>query len=232
MVNTTTTPVIIALDFGTQEEALAFVDKVSPKDCRLKVGLQLYTKYGASFVQLLQTKGFDVFLDLKFHDIPATVKGAVTSAAELGCWMMNVHALGGLSMLQQAKEALEQQSKDTLLIGVTILTSMSPADTETVGLGKDLQSQVIRLSALCKQAGLDGVVCSPNEASLIKQEFGQDFLTVTPGIRFTDGQAHDQKRIMTPQQALESGADFLVMGRSLTHSQTPQQLLQQIQGQA
>jgi orotidine-5'-phosphate decarboxylase len=226
MVATRNNKIIVALDFEDQSQAMALVNTLSPRLCNLKVGITLYTKLGPDFVKLLVTKGFDVFLDLKFHDIPQQVYGACKSAANLGVWMINVHALGGLAMLKKARDAVSQlEGQKPLLIGVTILTSMQQEDIKEIGLNEAVDSTVMRLAGLCKQAGLDGVVCSPHEANAIKQEFGNDFITVTPGIRLADANVHDQKRIMTPQAALNHGADYLVMGRSITEHQAPNELL-------
>ncbi len=222
--------IIVALDFEDRETAVHLVNQLDPRYCRLKVGITLFTKLGSPFVEFLQTKGFDVFLDLKFHDIPAQIYGACKQAANLGCWMMNVHALGGLDMLKQAREAVNSTSNErkSLLIGVTLLTSLSAQDITHLGMRETIDSTVMRLAGLCHQAGLDGVVCSALEASLIKQEYGKEFLTVTPGIRLDEDAKHDQKRVMTPKLAMESGADYLVMGRSIVNSPNPIEVLRQL----
>lgn len=222
--------IVVALDFEKKSEALELINKLDPRLCKLKVGITMFTKLGADFVGLLATKGFDVFLDLKFHDIPQQVYGACQSAAQLGVWMINVHALGGLDMLKKAREAVDaiNMDKKPLLIGVTVLTSMQQEDIQRLGMKDSVDSMVMRLAGLCKQADLDGVVCSPKEAKAIKQEYGQDFLTVTPGIRLPDNDSHDQKRIMTPEKAMQEGADYLVMGRSITQHQAPNELLQEL----
>jgi orotidine-5'-phosphate decarboxylase len=221
--------VVVALDFDNQADALAFVDKIQPSDCRLKVGKEMFTYFGPDFVKALVERGFDVFLDLKFHDIPNTVAKAVAAAAELGVWMVNVHASGGLKMMEKAKESLVPYGdKAPLLIAVTVLTSMSEADLIGLGITKSPAEQVQHLANLTKLAGLDGVVCSAQEAEALKQQLGKDFKLVTPGIRPLGASVDDQKRIMTPEQAVEVGVDYLVIGRPITKAADPQQVLQDI----
>lgn len=221
--------VVVALDFDNQADALAFVDKIQPSDCRLKVGKEMFTYFGPEFVKELVNRGFDVFLDLKFHDIPNTVAKAVTAAAELGVWMVNVHASGGLKMMQKAKAALDVYGdKAPLLIAVTVLTSMEESDLQTLGINKSPAEQVDYLASLTKQAGLDGVVCSAWEAESLKEKLGQDFKLITPGIRPTGASVNDQKRIMTPEQAVSVGVDYLVIGRPITKADDPHAVLQQI----
>jgi orotidine-5'-phosphate decarboxylase len=221
--------VVVALDFDNQADALAFVDKIQPSDCRLKVGKEMFTYFGPEFVKELVNRGFDVFLDLKFHDIPNTVAKAVTAAAELGVWMVNVHASGGLKMMQKAKAALDVYGdKAPLLIAVTVLTSMEESDLQTLGINKSPAEQVDYLASLTKQAGLDGVVCSAWEAESLKEKLGQDFKLITPGIRPTGASVNDQKRIMTPEQAVSVGVDYLVVGRPITKADDPHAVLQQI----
>lgn len=221
--------VVVALDFDNQADALAFVDKVQPSDCRLKVGKEMFTYFGPEFVKELVNRGFDVFLDLKFHDIPNTVAKAVTAAAELGVWMVNVHASGGLNMMIKAKEALTPYGdKAPLLIAVTVLTSMGEDDLAGLGITKSPAEQVEHLAKLTQQAGLDGVVCSAMEAELLKQQLGSTFKLVTPGIRPEGAEVDDQKRIMTPKQAIDVGVDYLVIGRPITKADDPRQVLQSI----
>ena len=221
--------VVVALDFNNQADALAFVDKISPTDCRLKVGKEMFTHFGPEFVKTLSNKGFDVFLDLKFHDIPNTVAKAVSAAADLGVWMVNVHASGGQKMMEQAKHALQAYGNDApLLIAVTVLTSMSREDLQGIGIDMEPQEQVMRLARLTQQSGLDGVVCSAMEAEMLKQSLGQDFKLITPGIRPAGSAADDQKRIMTPKQAIDVGVDYLVVGRPITKAEDPQLVLNQI----
>lgn len=221
--------VVVALDFNQKSEALSFVDKIQPSDCRLKVGKEMFTHFGPEFVKELVAKGFDVFLDLKFHDIPNTVAKAVTAAAELGVWMVNVHASGGLKMMEKAKEALiPYGDKAPLLIAVTVLTSMEEDDLIGLGITKSPAEQVQHLASLTKKAGLDGVVCSAKEAESLKQALGKTFKLVTPGIRPAGSSADDQKRIMTPRDALNVGVDYLVIGRPITQSEDPHAVLQQI----
>lgn len=221
--------VVVALDFDNQADALTFVDKIQPSDCRLKVGKEMFTYFGPEFVKELVNRGFDVFLDLKFHDIPNTVAKAVTAAAELGVWMVNVHASGGLKMMRKAKAALDVYGdKAPLLIAVTVLTSMEESDLQTLGINKSPAEQVDYLASLTKQAGLDGVVCSAWEAESLKEKLGQDFKLITPGIRPTGASVNDQKRIMTPEHAVSVGVDYLVIGRPITKADDPHAVLQQI----
>ena len=221
--------VVVALDFDNKDEALSFVDKIQPSDCRLKVGKEMFTHFGPEFVRELVNRGFDVFLDLKFHDIPNTVAKAVAAAADLGVWMVNVHASGGLKMMEKAKEALlPYGDKAPLLIAVTVLTSMSEEDLAGIGITRSPAEQVQHLAILTKKAGLDGVVCSAMEAESLQQLLGQEFKLVTPGIRPAGANADDQKRIMTPEQALAVGVDYLVIGRPITKTENPHTVLQAI----
>ena len=213
--------VVVALDFPSADEALRFCERLQPGLCRLKVGFELFTVAGPALVEKLVAKGFDVFLDLKFHDIPNTVAQACSAAARLGVWMLNVHALGGRTMMQAAREAVEKSARRPLLIGVTVLTSHSAADLNEIGLGGEPESQVLRLARLAKQSGLDGVVCSAQEATRLRVDLGRDFCLVTPGIRPAGSAAGDQQRIMTPAQALAAGAHYLVIGRPITQAPDP-----------
>lgn len=219
-------PIIVALDFDSLEETFAFVDSVDPSLCRLKVGKRLFTLYGPDIVKALQQRGFEIFLDLKFHDIPNTVSDACKAASDIGVWMVNVHALGGYAMLSQAKKALSDS--ETLLIAVTILTSHSQETLKEIGLSGDVDSAVISLSQLAKKAGLDGVVCSALEAPQLKKAMGRAFQLVTPGIRLHGEDTHDQKRVVTPSEAISRGADYLVIGRSITNASKPNEVLNQI----
>ena len=221
--------VLIALDYANEQDALDFVSKISPADCRLKVGKEMFTYFGPQFVKKLTEKGFDVFLDLKFHDIPNTVAKAVTAAAELGVWMVNVHASGGPEMMSKAKQALEKYGDDApLLIAVTILTSMDEAELKRLNVDKTPQEQVMFLANLAKESGLDGVVCSAQEATALKQALGQEFKLVTPGIRPAGSAKGDQKRVMTPKEAIDAGSDYLVIGRPITQATDPQATLIEI----
>lgn len=226
------TPVVVALDFHTPEEALALAARLSPATCRVKVGKTLFTRGGPDVVKALQDKGFDVFLDLKFHDIPHTVGGAVQAAAELGVWMVNVHASGGTAMLEAARQAADSVQRPPLLIGVTVLTSSDAALLHSIGVADDVQTQVARLAGLVHRAGLDGVVCSVREVAELKARFGKDFVTVTPGIRLPENAADDQNRIETPASALASGSDYWVIGRPITRAADPQAALQHFLTQA
>lgn len=221
--------VVVALDFDKKQDALSFVDKIQPTDARLKVGKEMFTYFGPEFVKQLTGKGFDVFLDLKFHDIPNTVAKAVTAAADLGVWMVNVHASGGSQMMTKAKQALDNYGDDApLLIAVTVLTSMGQEDLHGLGINKTPAEQVNFLANLTKQSGLDGVVCSAWEAEQLKSDLGKEFKLITPGIRPAGAAQDDQQRIMTPKQAIDVGVDYLVIGRPITKAADPHLVLQQI----
>lgn len=222
-------PVIVALDYPDADSARAFVARVRPEACRLKVGKELFVAAGPDFVSELVDQGFQVFLDMKFHDIPNTVAQACKAAARLGVWMMNVHASGGPRMLAAAREALESGAGPRpLLIAVTVLTSMGEAELHAIGVSASPEAQVSRLARLTRDAGLDGVVCSAREASRLRAEIGPDFALVTPGIRPTGSEAGDQTRILTPAQALAAGSDYLVIGRPITLAADPLAALESI----
>ena len=226
------TPVVVALDFEQQSTALNLVSQLDPALCRLKVGKEMFTHFGPQFVKELQQRKFDVFLDLKFHDIPNTVAKAVKAAADLGVWMVNVHASGGSRMMSAAREALVSYGTDKpLLIAVTVLTSMEQSDLMELGITLTPEQQVLKLAGLTKQAGLDGVVCSAQEATLLKQQFGNDFCLVTPGIRPAFATQDDQKRVMTPAQAVKAGVDYMVIGRPITKAAQPLDALNAIVGE-
>lgn len=220
--------IIVALDFPQQVSAMVLVDQLDPRLCRLKVGKELFTAAGPSFVKLLVAKGFDVFLDLKFHDIPNTVAKAVIAVADLGVWMTNVHASGGSRMMRAAKQALVERRSDMLLIGVTVLTSMEDEDLAEVSVERSVDDQVLHLATLAKEANLDGVVCSAQEAGLLKSSFGGTFNLVTPGVRLAGAGADDQRRVTTPVEAVSLGSDYLVIGRPITQSPNPLATLQEI----
>lgn len=225
----TSSPVVVALDYDNRNKALAFVDRINPRDCRLKVGKEMFTLFGPQLVRDLQQRGFDVFLDLKFHDIPNTAAHAVKAAADLGVWMVNVHASGGARMMAAAKEALLPFGNDApLLIAVTVLTSMEASDLQGLGITATPAEYAERLAGLTQQCGLDGVVCSAQEAVRFKAAFGQQFKLVTPGIRPQGSEVGDQRRIMTPEQALAAGVDYMVIGRPVTQSADPAQTLRDI----
>lgn len=225
----TDSPVVVALDYDDKNNALAFVDRIEPGSCRLKVGKEMFTLFGPQFVRDLHQRGFEVFLDLKFHDIPNTVAKAVAAAAELGVWMVNVHASGGARMMHAAREALQPFGKQApLLIAVTVLTSMEASDLADLGLNISPADYAERLARLTQQCGLDGVVCSAQEAQRFKSTFGAAFKLVTPGIRPEGSEAGDQRRIMTPQAALRAGVDYMVIGRPITQSADPAQTLRDI----
>jgi orotidine-5'-phosphate decarboxylase len=220
--------IIVALDFPDAASALALVDRLDPALCRLKVGKELFTVAGPDLVRALVARGYEVFLDLKFHDIPNTVAAACRAAAGLGVWMMNVHASGGRRMMQAAREALAELPQRPLLIGVTVLTSMSAEDLAETGIAAAPADQVMRLASLTQACGLDGVVCSAQEAALLRQRLGEDFRLVTPGIRPAGSEAGDQRRVMTPTQAIAAGASDLVIGRPITAAADPVKVLQSI----
>ncbi|MDD3529083.1 MAG: orotidine-5'-phosphate decarboxylase [Gallionellaceae bacterium] len=213
--------VIVALDYPDAGQALALAGRLDPGQCRLKVGKELFVRAGPALVERLAAAGFQVFLDLKFHDIPNTVAQACRAATDLGVWMVNVHASGGLRMMQAAREAVEKSAKPPRLIAVTVLTSMSGEDLRQIGLDVEPAAQVERLARLTAEAGLDGVVCSAQEAELLRAAIGPDFLLVTPGIRPAGSAVGDQSRILTPARAVAAGADYLVVGRPITQAADP-----------
>ncbi len=218
-------PVIVALDFSSKADALTLVEQLDPAKCRVKVGKEMFTRFGPDFVKELVGREFDVFLDLKFHDIPNTVANACQAAADLGVWMVNVHASGGPAMLQAANQSLETYGVSRpLLIAVTVLTSFDQNELSYIGIEHPMNEQVMRLTYLTSEAGCDGVVASPLEVSMIKQRY-PSILTVTPGIRLSADAKDDQKRIMTPKKAIQAGSDFLVIGRPITQSQNPMKVL-------
>jgi len=221
--------IIVALDFPSQDPALALADQLDPAKCRLKVGKELFTRSGPDLVKALQSRGFDIFLDLKFHDIPNTTSAAVAAAAELGVWMVNVHASGGEKMMVACRERLEAFGAERpLLIAVTVLTSMSDEDLAGIGITGSAEAHVSRLATLTKNSGLDGVVCSAQEAPRLKAEQGSDFQLITPGIRPLTADKGDQQRIMTPVDALKAGSDYLVIGRPITQTPDPLAALESI----
>ena len=222
--------VIIALDFQQQIDALQFVEKLDPKACKLKVGLEMFTAFGQPFVRQLMGLGFDIFLDLKFHDIPNTVAAACRKVAEMNVWMTNVHGLGGLKMMQSAGAAIREVGSKTHLIAVTILTSHEQSDLTGIGIDHEIDKQVVRLAHLADQAQLDGIVCSAQEVEILKQtSLRDDFLFVTPGIRPAWAAKGDQRRIMTPARAQSIGAQHLVIGRPITQAADPMKALHDIQ---
>jgi orotidine-5'-phosphate decarboxylase len=224
----TRSPVIVALDFHDAHAALDFAARLDPSECRIKIGKELFTASGRDLVESLVLRGFQVFLDLKFHDIPNTVAQACKMAAESGVWMVNVHASGGRRMMTAAREALSGMSQRPLLIAVTVLTSMDASDLVEIGIEASPESHVARLATLTRDCGLDGVVCSAQEAAALKARFGTGFRLVTPGIRLTDSAADDQRRVMTPTAALAAGADYLVIGRPITRADQPLEVLRKI----
>ncbi len=220
--------IIVALDFPQASAALEFAQRVEPSLCRLKVGKELFTSAGPQLVEQLQKLGFDIFLDLKFHDIPNTTAQACKAAAALGVWMVNVHALGGKRMMEAAREALANIEHRPKLIAVTVLTSMAQEDLHGIGINSSPAHMVSLLAELVHDSGLDGVVCSAQEAPHLRQLCGEGFVLVTPGIRPANAAANDQSRIMTPRAALEAGSSYLVIGRPITQAPDPLRALQDI----
>lgn len=221
-------PVIVALDFADEKQTLQFVRRLSPELCQIKIGKELFTATGRHLVEQLVNQGFKVFLDLKYHDIPNTVASACKIAAQMGIWMVDMHAGGGQRMMEAAAEAVSQFQQRPYLIGVTVLTSMAQTDLAQTGVDRSIDEQVMHLARLSQQSGLDGVVCSAQEAVILRDQIGKEFLLVTPGIRLNSKSEDDQRRIMTPKEALAAGSSYLVMGRPITQSADPVLLLQQI----
>ena len=223
--------IIVALDYAERGDALALVDQLQPGRCRLKVGKELFTRAGPGLVEELGARGFEVFLDLKFHDIPTTVGRAVAAAAGLGVWMVNVHALGGRAMLEAARDAVAALPRAPRLIAVTVLTSMDARALAEVGIPRSPEEEVARLAALAADCGLDGVVCSPLEAAALRAARGPDFLLVTPGVRPAGAERGDQRRATTPAEAVAAGADYLVVGRPVTRAEDPMAALAAIEAE-
>ena len=220
-------PIIVALD-RESKRALELAKKLNPKECKVKVGSQLFTADGPIIIDKLNELGFDIFLDLKFHDIPNTVKKAVEVAIKMGVWMLNVHSLGGKEMLRAAYEVVEKVSIKPLLVGVTVLTSLNDKSLKEVGLGLNTEDQVLLLAELCQTEGLNGVVCSANELSVLRKHLEEDFLLVTPGIRSSGQESDDQKRISTASEAISNGADYIVIGREISNEIDPSEKIRQI----
>ena len=223
--------IIVALDYASAEPALALARRLDPAHCRLKVGKQLFTRAGPDVVGRLQERGFEVFLDLKFHDIPNTVAGACRAAAELGVWMTNVHASGGRRMLEAARESVAAVAKPPLLIAVTLLTSLDAEDLRDTGIGGQPAEQVTRLAKLAHGCALDGIVCSPRELGTLAGTLPDSFLRVTPGVRPAGKNAGDQKRVATPARAIADGAHYLVIGRAITEAADPAAALAAIEAE-
>ncbi len=220
-------PIIVALDMESKR-ALELAKKLNPQECKVKVGSQLFTADGPIIIDKLNELGFDIFLDLKFHDIPNTVKKAVEVAIKMGVWMLNVHSLGGKEMLRAAYEVVEKVSIKPLLVGVTVLTSLNDKSLKEVGLGLNTEDQVLLLAELCQTEGLNGVVCSANELSVLRKHLEEDFLLVTPGIRSSGQESDDQKRISTASEAISNGADYIVIGREISNEIDPSKKIRQI----
>ncbi|GGY07171.1 orotidine 5'-phosphate decarboxylase [Litchfieldella qijiaojingensis] len=217
----TASPLIVALDYTSMDAALCLADRLDPARCRVKVGKELFTRGGPDVLEALHGRGFEVFLDLKFHDIPNTVAGAVQAAAEQGVWMVNVHASGGSRMMEAARERLDRHGFDTLLIAVTVLTSLGDEDLAEIGLPASTAAQVERLARLAHKSGMHGVVCSAQESARLTEICGSDFLKVTPGIRPAFAAAEDQRRVRTPGEAMAAGSSYLVIGRPVTQAEDP-----------
>jgi orotidine-5'-phosphate decarboxylase len=220
--------IIVALDFPDATCALELVERLDPSLCRLKIGKELFTAAGPQLVAWLAHEGYGVFLDLKFHDIPNTVAKACEAASKLGVWMLNVHASGGSAMMRAARAAVDKADVPPLLIAVTVLTSLDQPALDEIGYAGDLSATVLRLAKLTKDSGLDGVVCSAQEAPMLRSELGKEFSLVTPGIRLADAAADDQSRVVTPAMAISNGASYLVIGRPITQAADPLQALQRI----
>ena len=223
--------IIVALDYPEAAPALELVARLDPSLCRLKVGKELFTAAGPSLLEQFMQRGFEVFLDLKFHDIPNTTAQACKAAASLGVWMVNVHALGGRKMMEAAREAVAHAVRPPKLIAVTVLTSMAQEDLAELGVAATPAELVLRLATLARDSGMEGVVCSAQEAALLRKHCGSEFCLVTPGIRPAEASADDQSRIMTPRAALEAGASYLVIGRPITRAADPMLALQEISKQ-
>jgi orotidine-5'-phosphate decarboxylase len=221
-------PVIVALDFPAAEPALALLERLDPARCRVKIGKELFTRAGPALVETVVARGFDVFLDLKYHDIPNTVAAACAAAADLGVWMLNLHASGGSAMMRAARERLDTLPRPPLLIAVTVLTSLDAEDLAQIGCPGSPADRVLALAALARDAGLDGIVCSPLEVAAVRSALGPAFRLVTPGVRPASAEQGDQKRVMTPADALAAGADFLVIGRPITAAPDPPAALEAI----
>jgi orotidine-5'-phosphate decarboxylase len=221
-------PIIVALDVPEARDALALAARLDPKLCRVKVGKELFVAAGPAVVAQLNERGFEVFLDLKFHDIPNTVAGACRAAARIGVWMLNVHASGGVAMMRAARDAVAGVARPPLVIGVTILTSLGDADLGPIGFSGTALENAVRLARLARESGLDGVVCSAQEAPAMRAAAGADFILVTPGIRLATDAKGDQSRTVTPPEAVRLGADYLVIGRPITQSKDPVATLESI----
>lgn len=220
--------IIIALDYPNAVPALALADRLDPSLCRLKVGKELFTATGPALLEQLMARGFEIFLDLKYHDIPNTTAQACKAAASLGVWMVNVHALGGRKMMEAARDAIANSAQPPKLVAVTMLTSMAQQDLAEIGINATPADMVLRLATLARDSGLDGVVCSAQEAALLRKHCGNEFCLVTPGIRPAHASLDDQSRVMSPQAAMQAGSSYLVIGRPITGATDPLQALLEI----
>ncbi|MDG2252281.1 MAG: orotidine-5'-phosphate decarboxylase [Methylophilaceae bacterium] len=217
----TSPKLFVAYDFSNPSKAKEFSKKINPEQCGIKVGKELFTSGGPAIVEWLQSKGFKVFLDLKFHDIPTTVKRACYVASELGVWMLNVHAMGGNDMLSAAKEGVDQSNQNPYLIGVTVLTSMNNDNLNEIGINHSMNKQILKLALNVSTHKLDGIVCGASDIKGIKPSLPKDFIYVTPGIRLLSNANNDQKRIISPEDAIKAGSSILVVGRPITESKNP-----------
>lgn len=220
--------IIVALDYNDADKAIAMVNQLDPERCRVKIGKELFTYAGPDLVKKIQDRGFEVFLDLKFHDIPNTVAKACAAAAELGVWMLTVHASGGEEMMLAAREGVSSADHVPRLVAVTVLTSMQASDLALLGVERSLEEQVMRLASLAQQSKMDGVVCSAQEVVELRKLLSEDFALVTPGIRPAGSAAGDQKRVMTPAEAIRAGSNYLVIGRPITQAKDPKSALNNI----
>lgn len=223
--------IIVSMDFADMNSALKLAGQLDPRRCRLKVGKELFTCSGPIVIEKLIGSGFEVFMDLKFHDIPNTVARACDAAADLGVWMLNVHATGGRQMLSAARTAIDKFSQKPLLVAVTVLTSLTTPDLRETGVAGTVEQQVLKLAQLSQECGLDGVVCSAHEASSLREQCGHKFCLVTPGIRPADSSSDDQQRIITPAEAVSAGSDYLVIGRPITQATDPLKALSSIEAE-
>ena len=213
--------IIVALDYNNKKDAVSMAKILRPSLCKIKIGLELFVTCGPSIIEEIHSLGYKIFLDLKFHDITNTVVNSCKVAARMGVWMINVHSSGGKKMMLSSKKKLLDENYNTLVLGVTILTSMQKEDINEIGFTSDIETQVLNMASLCKDSNLDGVVCSAQEAKLIKSNFPENFLCVCPGIRSEHEQINDQKRVMTASMAAKNCADYIVVGRPIIRSNNP-----------
>ncbi|UNB92277.1 MAG: orotidine-5'-phosphate decarboxylase [gamma proteobacterium endosymbiont of Trioza apicalis] len=225
----TQSTIIVALDYSNINKAINFIKKISPNECKIKIGKEIFISYGPYIIKKIKKMGFDIFLDLKFHDIPSTVAKAVNAAAKLGVWMINIHALGGIKMMIAAKKELKKFKKNKpLLVAVTTLTSMNNKNLNELGINNNIKNYTIKLAKLAQKCGLDGVICSPKEIKQLRYSCGKNFILITPGIRPLNSKIYDQKRILTPLKAQQLNVNYMVIGRPITKSINPSKTLKNI----